>query len=70
MATLTASGYETFAQACKQCHMWLLDALPVLSANMYLQVPMVDYLLSYTKILVHPGIASFTATVMARESLC
>ena len=33
--------------------MWLLDALPVLSANIYLQVPLVDYLLSYVKILVH-----------------
>ena len=33
--------------------MWLLDALPVLSANMYLQVPLVDYLLSYVEILVH-----------------
>ena len=32
-------------------YMWLLDALPVLSANMYLQVPLVDYLLSC--ILVH-----------------
>ena len=47
MATLTSSGYETFVQACKWCHMWLLVALPVLSAKMYLQVPLVDYLLSY-----------------------
>ena len=33
--------------------MWLLDALPVLSANMYFQVPLVDYLLSYMEILGH-----------------
>ena len=33
--------------------MWLLDALPVLSANMYLQVPLYLQVLSYVEILVH-----------------